>query len=167
MVVGINTKYFCIGIHQGDGHAECYDHANMSRYFDIKVMLRLLKNIQVANPQGLMGSIERRLLGPFQIFASSLSTGKIPEDQKVDNDVPLFNPGNYRLGIIRGREALEKFLRGRIYSQLENELIREKQCCCVWGLTKHFEAMIKVSDITRAVDVVYMDFKVFYMVLQL
>lgn len=45
MVVGINTKYFCIGIHQGDGHAECYDHANMSRYFDIKVMLRPLKNI--------------------------------------------------------------------------------------------------------------------------
>lgn len=37
---------------------------------------------------------------------------------------------------------------------------------CV-GSYKHFEAMIKVSDITRAVDVVYMDFKVFYKVLQL
>ena len=65
-----------------------------------------------------------------EIFASSLSTGEVPEDQSVANVVPLFKkdskekPGNYRPMSLT---SVAGILRDRIYQHLDSQgLIRDR-----------------------------------------
>ena len=103
-----------------------------------------------------------------KISVSSLATGKVPEDWRVANIVPLFkkdrrdSPGNYRtvsLTSVVGK-LLEKILKDKVYSHLEEKrLISDRQHgfvkgrSCLTNLIEVFEEVTKI-DQDRTVDVV-------------
>jgi len=107
-------------------------------------VLEILKNMRTDKSPGpdgiyprLLREARHEIAAPLaMIFASSLSTGVIPDDWRVANVVPLFkkgnrdNPGNYRpvsLTSVVGK-LLERILRDRIYEYLEkHNLIRDSQ----------------------------------------
>ncbi|PLS49478.1 hypothetical protein CYV29_15670, partial [Carnobacterium maltaromaticum] len=144
-------------------------------------VLGILKGIKVDKSPGpdgiyprLLREAREEIAGALtDIFAASLNTGEVPEDWRIANVVPLFkkgsrdNPGNYRpvsLTSVVGK-LLEKILRDRIYSHLEeNGLISDRQHgfvqgrSCLTNLIEFFEEVTKLIDEGRAVDVIYMDF---------
>lgn len=109
-----------------------------------------------------------------QIFNVSLETGEVPDDMRIANVTPIFkagdsnNSGNYRpisLTSVPGK-LLESIIKDKIVTHLEeNELIGKSQHgflrgkSCLTNLLEFFFYVLKEHDKSRAVDIVYLDFK--------
>lgn len=108
------------------------------------------------------------------LFNESLSQGVTPEDTRIANVTPIFKkgatdaPGNYRpisLTSVVGK-LLESIIADRIVGHLEaNNLLANSQHgfrrkrSCLTNLLEFFHHMLTVYDETRAIDVVYLDFR--------
>ena len=109
-----------------------------------------------------------------QIFTVSLESGEVPDDMKIADVTPIFKAGeaiissNYRpisLTSVPGK-LLESIIRDRIVDHLEDhQLIGKSQHgflrgkSCLTNLLEFFFFVFKEHDRTRAVDVVYLDFR--------
>eukprot|EP00061_Rhincodon_typus_P007874 g29989.t1 len=150
-------------------------HITEEEVLDILKCIKVDKSLGPAQvyPQTLWEAGEV-IAGPLaEAFESLIATGKVPEDWKLANVVPLFKkdgkdkPENYNslsLGSVVGT-LLEGILRDRIYMYLEwRGLVRDNQHGFVRGrlrftnLIELFEEVTKRIDEGRVVDVIYMDF---------
>ena len=109
-----------------------------------------------------------------QIFNKSVEEGVAPEDMKQADVSPIFKKGqkeeasNFRpisLTSIPGK-VLESIIKDRIVAHLEeHNLIRNSQHgfrrarSCLTNLLEFFHSMFQTFDQTKAVDVVYLDFR--------
>jgi len=157
--------------------------ADMLEPVDVKKeeVLGIFKNMRIdksSGPDGIYPRLQREvreeIVAPLaMIFASSLSTGVIPDGWRVANVVPLFkkrnrdHPENYRPVSLTSvvRKLLERILKDRIHDYLEkHRLIGDSQHGFMRGrsgltsLIEFFEDVTKHIEEGRAVDVVYMDF---------
>ena len=108
------------------------------------------------------------------IFKTSLEQRKAVSDWKLQNITPIFKkgsknePGNYRpisLTSVPGK-MLESIIAERITAHLEaNNLILDSQHgfrngrSCLTNLLEFFHHMFSAFDKSRAVDIIYLDFK--------
>ncbi|CAF3620810.1 unnamed protein product [Rotaria socialis] len=108
------------------------------------------------------------------IFNTSLDNGKVPDDWKKANVTPIFkkgkrdDPSNYRpisLTSVVGK-LLEGTIANRIVDHLElNNLLLKSQHgfrrhkSCLTNLLEFFHNMHVMHDDSKAVDIVYLDFK--------
>jgi len=109
-----------------------------------------------------------------QIFTVSLDSGVAPEDMKIADVAPIFKAGekflcsNYRpisLTSVPGK-VLESIIKDRIVCHLEQEelmggsqhgFLRGRSC--LTNLLDFFYYVFKEHDRSRAVDIVYLDFR--------
>ena len=110
----------------------------------------------------------------YDIFKASLEQTKSVMDWKLQNITPLFkkgsknNPGNYRpvsLTSVPGK-MLESIIAEDITQHLEsNNLISDSQHgfrrgrSCLTNLLEFFHNMFSLYDKSRAIDILYLDFK--------
>ena len=110
----------------------------------------------------------------YNIFKASLEQKKSVLDWKLQNITPIFkkgskdSPGNYRpvsLTSVPGK-MLESIIAEDITKHLEaNDLISNSQHgfrrgrSCLTNLLEFFHTMFSVYDKSRAVDILYLDFK--------
>jgi hypothetical protein len=108
------------------------------------------------------------------VFNLSLRQGTVPADWKTANVTPIFKkgdrntPGNYRpisLTSVVGK-MLESIIRDKIVSHLErHSLIRDSQHgfrnkrSCLSNLLTFYNDLFSAHDITRSLDIVYLDFQ--------
>ena len=108
------------------------------------------------------------------IFRTSLEQRKAVRDWKLQNISPLFkkgskdDPGNYRpisLTSVPGK-MLESIIADDMMSHLEhNKLILDSQHgfrsgrSCLTNLVDFFHDMFRIYDKSRAVDILYLDFR--------
>ena len=110
---------------------ECVDILGHVDIKNEKVLDVSKKNINTG-PDGICPRVLREARAETawvltETFASSLSTGEVPEDWRMANVVPLFkkdnkdNPGNFRRVILTsvGGKLLDRILRDRTFSHLE------------------------------------------------
>ena len=132
-----------------------------------------------AGPDGFLPKVMKKVkdgLAPHlhQIFSVSLESGEVPDDMRIADVTPIFKAGenilgsNYRpisLTSVPGK-LLESIVKDRIVSHLEeHELIGRSQHgflrgkSCLTNLLEFFYFIFKEHDRTRAVDIVYLDFR--------
>jgi len=108
------------------------------------------------------------------VFNQSLEEGTVPDDMKVADVTPIHKkgpknlPGNYRpisLTSVVGK-MLESIIADQIVDHLEtNNLLGNSQhgfrCkrSCLTNLLEFFHHMISIYDNSRAIDILYLDFK--------
>ena len=108
------------------------------------------------------------------VFNLSLHQGTVPADWKSANVTPIFKkgdrntPGNYRpisLTSVVGK-MLESIIRDKIVNYLErHSLIRDSQHgfrnkrSCLSNLLTFYNDLFSAHDITRSLDIVYLDFQ--------
>ena len=108
------------------------------------------------------------------LFNRSLDLGMVPDDMKIANVTPIYKKGpkdiagNYRpisLTSIVGK-MLESIIVDRIVDFLEtNELLGDSQHgfrrkrSCLTNLIDFFHHMLSIYDTSRAIDVLYLDFR--------
>jgi len=132
-----------------------------------------------AGPDGLLPKVLKNVrvgLAPHlhQIFTVSLESGVAPDDMKVANVAPIYKAGeeflstNYRpisLTSVPGK-VLEAVIKDRMVAHLEQEeliggsqhgFLRRRSC--VTNLLEFFNFVFREHDVSRAVDIVYLDFR--------
>lgn len=141
--------------------------------------LHKLKTNKSAGPDGIFPRVLKELseiiYKPLaRIFRQSLKTGEIPEDWKQGNIIPIYkkgdrtDPGNYRpvsLTCITCK-IMESIIRNKLQSFIENNnILRDSQhgfCkgrSCLTNLLAFFEEATKCFDVSRAYDIIYLDFQ--------
>jgi hypothetical protein len=146
---------------------------------EIRDKIVKLKANKSPGPDGFLPRVIKAVteeLAPHlqMIFNRSLELGMVPEDMKVANVTPIYKkgpkdiPGNYRpisLTSVIGK-LLESVITDRIVDHLEdNNLLGNSQHgfrrkrSCLTNLLEFFHHMIAVYDNSRAIDVIYLDFK--------
>ena len=146
---------------------------------EILKYINLMKKSKSPGPDGVypthLKELKNELAKPLRaIFNRSLEDGVVPVDFKRANVTPIFKNGNryeatnfrpISLTSVVGK-LLESVIRDRIVSHLElNNLIKDSQHgfrrarSCLTNLLEFFHKMICVYDESKAVDVIYLDFK--------
>ncbi|KAF2344603.1 Reverse transcriptase domain [Trinorchestia longiramus] len=108
------------------------------------------------------------------IFNRSLETGIVPDDWKRANVTPIFKkgnkqiPNNYRPISLTSviSKTIERLLKVRITKHLNDQNLindtqhsfREKRSCLT-NLLDFFEEVNRIYDSTKAMDLVYLDFR--------
>ena len=145
----------------------------------VKMKLKKLNSIKSAGPDGFYPRViketEEETAPHFcNIFRTSLEQRKAVRDWKLQNISPLFkkgskdDPGNYRpisLISVPGK-MLESIIADDMISHLEhNKLILDSQHgfqsgrSCLTNLVDFFHDMFSIYDKSRAVDILYLDFR--------
>lgn len=146
---------------------------------EIAQKISQLKAHKSAGPDGYLPKVVKKVaveLIPhlLVVFNESLRQAKAPSDTKIANVTPIYKKGgteqagNYRpisLTSIVGK-LLESVITDRIRDHLEtNDLLGDEQHgfrrgrSCLTNLLQFFHHMLTVYDESRAIDVVYLDFK--------
>ena len=142
-------------------------------------MFKKLKTNKSSGPDGYLPAVMKAVSAEMiphlvVLFNRSLEEGVVPSDMKVANVTPIFkkgakdDPGNYRpisLTSVVGKQ-LESVIADRIIKHLETEgLLRDSQHgflagrSCLTNLLSFFHQMLTVYDASRAIDILYLDFK--------
>ena len=145
----------------------------------VKMKLKKLNSNKSAGPDGFYPRViketEEETAPHFcNIFRTSLEQRKAVRDWKLQNISPLFkkgskdDPGNYRpisLSSVPGK-MLESIIADDMMSHLEhNKLILDSQHgfrsgrSCLTNLVDFFQDMFSIYDKSRAVDILYLDFR--------
>ena len=145
----------------------------------VKMKLKKLNSNKSAGPDGFYPRViketEEETAPHFcNIFRTSLEQRKAVRDWKLQNISPLFkkgskdDPGNYRpisLTSVPGK-MLESIIADDMMSHLEhNKLILDSQHSfrsgrsCLTNLVDFFHDMFSIYDKSRAVDILYLDFR--------
>ena len=145
----------------------------------VKMKLKKLNSNKSAGPDGFYPRVitetEEETAPHFcNIFRTSLEQRKAVRDWKLQNISPLFkkgskdDPGNYRpisLTSVPGK-MLESIIADDMMSHLEhNKLILDSQQgfrsgrSCLTNLVDFFHDMFSIYDKSRAVDILYLDFR--------
>lgn len=145
---------------------------------DIKEIVKDMKVDKAAGPDGIHCRIIKEGIDSIGIalkiiFTQSLNTGKIPNDWKIANVVPIFKKGskelmgNYRpvsLTSLIGK-ILERIVKKNIEEHIAQEnLIGDSQHgfrprkSCLTNLLEFFEYLTKQMDEGEDVDIIYLDF---------
>ena len=145
----------------------------------VKMKLKKLNSNKSAGPDGFYPRViketEEETAPHFcNIFRTSLEQRKAVRDWKLQNISPLFkkgskdDPGNYRpisLTSVPGK-MLESIIADDMMSHLEyNKLILDSQHgfrsgrSCLTNLVDFFHDMFSIYDKSRAVDIIYLDFR--------
>ena len=145
----------------------------------VKMKLKKLNSNKSAGPDGFYPRViketEEETAPRFcNIFRTSLEQRKAVRDWKLQNISPLFkkgskdDPGNYRpisLTSVPGK-MLESIIADDMMSHLEhNKLILDSQHgfrsgrSCLTNLVDFFHDMFSIYDKSRAVDILYLDFR--------
>lgn len=146
---------------------------------DIEGKVKKLKACKAAGPDSYLPRVLKEVseqLVPhlLVIFNRSLEVAAVPNDMKLANVTPIFKkgdtgePGNYRpisLTSVVGK-LLESIIADRIVDFLEeNDLLRNSQHgfrrkrSCLTNLLEFFHKMLSIFDSSRAIDIIYLDFK--------
>ena len=145
----------------------------------VKMKLKKLNSNKSAGPDGFYPRViketkEETAPRFCNIFRTSLEQRKAVRDWKLQNISPLFkkgskdDPGNYRpisLTSVPGK-MLESIIADDMMSHLEhNKLILDSQHgfrsgrSCLTNLVDFFHDMFSIYDKSRAVDILYLDFR--------
>ncbi len=146
---------------------------------EISEKIGKLKPNKSAGPDGFLPRVVKSVSDEIVphllvIFNRSLELGEVPEDMKIANVTPIYKKGpkdiagNYRpisLTSIIGK-MLESVIADRIVDHLEtNNLLENSQHgfrqkrSCLTNLLEFFHHMLTVYDDSRAIDILYLDFK--------
>ena len=141
--------------------------------------LNKLKTNKAAGPDGIFPRVLKELseiiFKPLaSIFRQSLETGEIPDDWKQGNIIPIYKKGdrtdlgNYRpisLTCIICK-IMESIIRDKLELFIENNnILKDSQhgfCkgrSCLTNMLTFFEEATKSFDVSRAYDIVYLDFQ--------
>jgi len=146
---------------------------------ELSAKVTKLKANKSAGPDGylpaVLKAVSEELIPHLVIlFNRSLQVGVVPSDMKIANVTPIFKkgakdvPGNYRpisLTSVVGK-LLESVIADRVTEHLESEgLMGDSQHgfrsgrSCLTNLLSFFHQMLTVYDGSRAIDILYLDFK--------
>ena len=146
---------------------------------ELSALFAKLKTNKSSGPDGYLPSVMKAVSAEMIphlviLFNRSLEEGVVPSDMKEANVTPIFkkgakdDPGNYRpisLTSVVGKQ-LESVIADRIIKHLETEgLLRDSQHgflagrSCLTNLLSFFHQMLTVYDASRAIDILYLDFK--------
>lgn len=123
----------------------------------------------------LLKEISDEISSPLtQLFNMSLQNGVVPRDWKMANVTPIFKkgdrklPGNYRPISLTSTigKLFETIVRDKMVQYLEcNSLIQDSQHgfrnnrSCLSNLLTFYNELFAVYDITKSLDIVYLDFQ--------
>ena len=145
----------------------------------VRNKLKQLKSCKSSGPDGFHPRIIKETIDSCtthfrNIYKASLEQRKAVSDWKLQNISPIFkkgskdDPGNYRpisLTSVPGK-VLESIIVDKISEHLEsNNLIKDSQHgfrrgrSCLTNLLEFFHHMFSTYDKSRAVDILYLDFK--------
>ena len=145
----------------------------------VKKKIGKLKQDKSPGPDGFYPRVIKELeeeIAPhfYEIYKASMQQRKAVVDWKLQNITPIFkkgakdDPGNYRpisLTSVPGK-ILESIIADNIMNHLElNKLILDSQHgfrhgrSCLTNLLDFFHEMFSIYDESRAIDILYLDFK--------
>ncbi|KAF2351729.1 Reverse transcriptase domain [Trinorchestia longiramus] len=146
---------------------------------EVEEQLSILNPYKSTEPDGLGPRILKETAKVISepltnIFNRSLETGIVPEDWKRANVTPIFEKGNKQIptnyhpfsptSVIS--KTIERLLKVRITKHLDDQnFITDiqhrfrKKCSCLTNLLDFFGEVNRLSDRTKAVDLVYLDFQ--------
>lgn len=146
---------------------------------EITDKIKTLKANKSAGPDGFLPGVIKavsEMIVPhlLEVFNHSLGVGAVPDDMKIAEVAPIHKkgprdiPGNYRpisLTSVVGK-LMESVIADRIVEHLEtNNLLGNSQHgfrrkrSCLTNLLEFFHHMITVYDTSKAIDVLYLDFR--------
>ncbi len=146
---------------------------------EIAAKIKTLKANKSAGPDdflpGVIKAVSEEIVPHLrEVFNHSLEVGAVPDDMKIANVTPIHKkgpkdiPGNYRpisLTSVVGK-LMESVIADRIVDHLEsNNLLGDSQHgfrrkrSCLTNLLEFFHHMLSVFDVSRAIDILYLDFK--------